>query len=175
MVYKLFGGGERVLKQRDILFKTEDNIFSYRVAGILIRDGRILLQRPINDTGYAFPGGHVSFGETNEETLIREFKEEISADINVHGLQWVAEIFFPWGDKPCHQICLFYRISLCDEMQIPLSGTFNAIDELDSLNIDLEFSWIPLSEIKNIELYPINAKEKLEKLSDKIEHFIYRQ
>lgn len=163
------------MKQRDILFKTEDNVFSYRVAGILIKDGRVLLQRPINDTAYSFPGGHVSFGETNEETLIREFKEEISADISVDGLQWVAEIFFPWGDKPCHQICLFYRISLCDETQIPLSGTFNAVDELENSNIDLEFSWIPLSEIKDIKLYPINAKEKLEQLSDKIEHFICRE
>lgn len=163
------------MKQRDILFKTEENIFSYRVAGILIRHGKVLLQRPINDTAYSFPGGHVSFGETNEETLIREFKEEISADINVHSLQWVAEIFFPWGDKPCHQICLFYRISLCNETQIALSGAFNAIDELDQMNIHLEFSWIPLSKIKDIELYPANAKEKLLTLSDKIEHFIDKQ
>lgn len=163
------------MKQEDILFKTEENIFSYRVAGILIRDGKILLQRPANDTGYAFPGGHVSFGETNKEILQREFKEELSVDINVDGLQWVAEIFFPWGNKRCHQICLFYRISLCDETQIALSGTFNAVDELDRVKVDLEFSWIPLSEIKNIELYPINAKEKLPGLSSQIEYFIDKQ
>jgi len=163
------------LKQEDIFFKTEENIFSYRVAGILIRDGMILLQRPANDTGYAFPGGHVSFGETNEETLIREFKEEISVDICVDGLQWVAEIFFTWGDKQCHQICLFYRVSLCDESQLELSGTFHAIDELDKINVDLEFSWIPLSVVKEIELYPINAKEKLSEQSNQIEHFIYRE
>jgi len=83
------------MKQEDILFRTEENIFSYRVAGILIKDEKILLHRPMNDTGYSFPGGHVSFGETNEETLIREFREEIAADIQVGELQWVAEIFFP--------------------------------------------------------------------------------
>ena len=49
---------------QDILFRTNDYIFSYRVAGILIRDGKVLLQKPTNDTGYAFPGGHVGFGET---------------------------------------------------------------------------------------------------------------
>lgn len=163
------------MKQKDILFETEENIFSYRVAGILIRDGMILLQRPVNEKGYSFPGGHVSFGETNKETLKREFKEEILVDINVDSLQWVAEIFFPWGDRRCHQICLFYNISLCDETQIALSGTFNALDELNRVKVDLEFSWIQLSEIKDIVLYPVNAKEKLPVLSNQIEYFIDKQ
>lgn len=43
----------------DILFKTEEFIFSYRVGGILIQDDKILLQRPAGDD-YAIPGGHVA-------------------------------------------------------------------------------------------------------------------
>lgn len=97
---------------KDILFKTDDYIFSYRVAGILIHNNKILLQKPTNDAGFAFPGGHVGFGETNAETLVREFKEEIGIDIKVNGLKWVGEIFFPWGNKPCHQICLYYMIEM---------------------------------------------------------------
>ena len=71
----------------DILFKTEDFVLSYRVAGLLIVNEKILLQRPVNDTAYSIPGGHVSFGETNKMTLIREFKEEIGVDIDVEGLK----------------------------------------------------------------------------------------
>ena len=93
----------------DILFTTEEAVFSYRVAGICIQNGRILLQRAAEPGGYAyaFPGGHVAFGETNAQTLIREFKEEMGADISVERLQWVGEIFFPWDEKTCHQICLY--------------------------------------------------------------------
>ena len=98
----------------DILFKTDDYVFSYRAAGICIQNNRILLQKPTNDNGFAFPGGHAAFGETNEETLIREFKEEIGADISVGELKWVGEIFFPWGEKPCHQICLYYTVVIED-------------------------------------------------------------
>jgi ADP-ribose pyrophosphatase YjhB (NUDIX family) len=47
----------------DILFKTDNYILSYRVAGICIQNGKVLLQKPTNDNGYAFPGGHVAFGE----------------------------------------------------------------------------------------------------------------
>lgn len=33
----------------DLLFKNADFIFSYRVGGILIHNGKILVQRPKND------------------------------------------------------------------------------------------------------------------------------
>jgi len=159
----------------DILFKTNDYVFSYRVAGILIRNGKVLLQKPVNDTGYAFPGGHVNFGETNEETLVREFKEEISADINVNGLRWVGEIFFPWGDKPCHQICLYYDISLIDETQIPLDRSFFSKDELENTKVDLEFSLIDIDKLADLEVYPVNAKEMMKDYSTEIKHFIFKE
>ena len=159
----------------DILFKTEDYIFSYRVAGILIHDGRVLLQKPTNDAGFAFPGGHAEFGEINEETLIREFKEEINADIRFGELKWVAEIFFPWGDKPCHQICLYYMIDLSDETQIPLEGSFIANEHIEGCDFDIEFHWIPLGEVKNIEIYPTNLRVLLEQINDGVKHFIYKQ
>lgn len=39
----------------DILFKNDDFVFSYRVGGILIHKGKILLQRPKNDAYCEFP------------------------------------------------------------------------------------------------------------------------
>ena len=75
----------------DILFHRDDYVFSYRVAGILLRNNKILLQKPTNETGYAIPGGHAELGETNAQTLEREFKEEIGVDIAVGALKWVVE------------------------------------------------------------------------------------
>ncbi|HOJ12675.1 MAG TPA: NUDIX domain-containing protein, partial [Clostridiales bacterium] len=114
-------------------------------------------------------------GETNEETLIREFKEEIGADIRVNEIKWVAQIFFPWGDKPCHQICLYYIIELADETQIPLDGKFTAEEHLEGRNFDIEFHWIPLEYLKCIAVYPTNAKELLSCLDDGVKHFVYRE
>jgi len=160
---------------QDILFKNDDFVFSYRVAGILIKNNKVLLQRPLRDTGYSIPGGHVSFGETNEETLIREFREEIGVDIKVENLKWVGEIFFPWGDKPCHQINLFYKVTLTEDTQIPLHGEFYGIEKIENSSFKLEFSWVDLKDILNVELYPTNAKEFLLNNSKEIKHFIYRE
>lgn len=54
-----------------------------RVAGIIIKDGKVLLMRRIKngEEYYVFPGGSVEEGENLEEALEREIKEELSLDI----------------------------------------------------------------------------------------------
>lgn len=158
----------------DILFKTEVAVFSYRVAGICVRDGKVLLQTTTNDTAFAFPGGHVAFGETNEQTLIREFKEEIGADIRVGQLKWVAEMFFPWGEKPCHQICLYYVVEI-DNPEIPREGVFSGTEHLEGRDFKLEFHWVPLERVGELEVYPTNAAELLGRLDEGVQHFVYRE
>lgn len=159
----------------DILFKTDAYIFSYRVGGILIHNEKMLFQRVPGDDGYAFIGGHVTFGETTAETLVREFKEEIRADINVERLLMVSENFFPWGNRPCHQINLYYLVSLTNETQIPLDGSFKAVDELGNERIDLDMCWIPLKELPNITVYPTEAKPHIINIPNAITHFVHRE
>jgi len=158
----------------DVIFKTEEFVFSYRVAGICIQNGKVLLQKPSNDTGFAFPGGHVTLGETNEQTLIREFKEEIGTNVAVGDLKWVGELFFPWGSKQCHQICLYYLVELQSE-HIPLDGMFLGKEQIEGRHFDLEFHWISLTELKNIEVYPTNVIELVDKLDEGVQHFVYHE
>jgi len=87
----------------------------------------------------------------------------------------VGENFFPWGNRPCQQISLYYEVSLCDERQIPLEGSFEAIDELGNERIDLDFLWIPLSEIQNLCVYPSNIKDDLISLPENIKYSVYKE
>ena len=173
--------------KQDILFRTDDFIFSYRVGGILIRNDKILLQRP-KDDDYAIIGGHVACLETTADTLKREFEEELHARIETGELLAIGEIFFPWGQKPCHQICLYYEVRLA-ENGIPLPGTYHGYDELDHERIDLDFCWVPLEELrKGLAVYPMELIPHILELSQKAErsadspsvrkgtvHFISRQ
>ena len=159
----------------DILFKTEEAVFSYRVAGICVHDGKVLLQTTTGeDRSFAFPGGHVEFGETNAETLIREFREELGADIRVGELKWVAEVFFPWGSKPCHQICLYYMAEILDP-KTPRDGVFLGKEKIEGRSFDLEFHWVPLECAETLEIYPTNARELLAELDGGVQHFVYRE
>lgn len=161
--------------KQDILFKNDEFIFSYRVGGILIRDNKILLQRPKNDD-YSIIGGHVSCMETTIDTLKREYKEELHAEIEVDQLMAVGEIFFPWGKKPCHQICLYYKVHLVDETNIPLDGIFYGYDDLGGERIDLDFIWVPLEELKNgAKVYPLELIPYIINNENEIVHFVSRQ
>ncbi len=160
---------------RDILFKAEDFVFSYRVGGLLIRDGKILLQKPKDDE-YAIIGGHVSSFETSAEALKREFEEELHAEIEVGDLFAVGEIFFPWGEKPCHQIAMYYKVHLLDEDAIPLGGVFHGYDELDHERIDLDFCWVPLEALKRgVKVYPLELVPHILKNESGIAHFVSRE
>ena len=161
----------------DILFKTDDYVFSYRVGGLLIHNGKVLMQKLVGEDGYAFIGGHVAFGETSSETLVREFKEEICADIKVERLLMVGENFIPWGNsgRPCHQMNIFYLVSLADDTQIPLDGSFKAVDELGNERIDLDMCWIPLKDIPNITVYPVETKKHIIHIPNEIVHFVHKE
>jgi len=66
---------------RDWLFKDDQFICDVRVAGVLIRGERILLQRERDGNEYALPGGHMRIGEMMSDGLVREFIEETGAQI----------------------------------------------------------------------------------------------
>lgn len=162
--------------QQDILFSNEDFIFSYRVAGILIHDNKILLQKPKHEQGYSMIGGHIKSLETTEDTLKREYFEELKAEIEIDNLMAVGEIFFKWGNRPCHQISLYYKIHLSDETSIPMDGSFQGYDDLGNERMDLDFCWIPVEELKNgLVVYPLELIPHILNDSKQVVHFVSKQ
>jgi len=159
---------------RDISYSTDEYIFSYRAAGIFVYENTVLLQKPNNSNDYAFPGGQVAFGETNAETLICEFREEIGAEIEVGKLKWVWENICPWDGKPAHQICLFFSVNPKDTTQIPLIGSFSGREYDDADDDAIWFHWVPFDEVRNITVHPANAAELLLYLDEGVKNFVYR-
>lgn len=70
-----------------------------KVVAAIIRDGERLFatQRGYGEykDGWEFPGGKVEPGETPQEALVREIKEELDADIIVGDLLTIVEYDYP--------------------------------------------------------------------------------
>lgn len=64
------------------------------VGGVVIRDGRVLLARRARaplEGQWSIPGGHVEWGETLEQAVVRELREETALDVRVLELLEVVE------------------------------------------------------------------------------------
>jgi len=152
---------------KDWMFSDENSICHFRTAGVLMRGDKILVQREKDGDEYALPGGHVKFGETSEESLIREFKEETGADTSCGRLIWVEETFWKWGAKDAHGIIFYYLISLKNDSDIP-----DDYFESHKDNCDVMLQWVTVDEMKKLTIYPDFIKEKIENNSENIEHFV---
>lgn len=155
------------MTNRDWLFKFDDCNCNFRAVGVFIRNGKILVQRDKDGTEYALPGGHVKIGESSEQSLIREYKEETGADIIIRRLLWIEEHFWNWNGKQTHGIAFYYLIELASDIDIPDTEEF--VSQKDNCNILLK--WLSLEDLKNISIYPSFLPEKVFDISDNIEYF----
>lgn len=61
-----------------------------KVAFIEVTEGKILCTRSFGKTKFYIPGGKRDYNESDEETLIREVKEELDVTINPKTIQFVG-------------------------------------------------------------------------------------
>ncbi|MGD6873483.1 hypothetical protein ACQCU1_15000 [Sutcliffiella horikoshii] len=59
----------------DVVFHTEKAVFNYRVAGVWIQDGRILLHRASEDKIWSLPGGRVEMNEASPPACKENLKK----------------------------------------------------------------------------------------------------
>lgn len=122
---------------------------------IFVSEGRDEVK---NETFYRPLGGGIEFGELAGETAIREFKEEINAEIEVLSHLHTFENIFTWNGNYGHQIVFL------------LSAEFKDLSFYDRDNIvcneegvDFIAKWVKKSEFieKRKTLYPKGLSEYL--------------
>ena len=153
---------------KDWIFATEEYTCGLRVAAVLIKDNKLLVQRDKDGTEYALPGGHVKIGETLENALIRETMEEIGVQIKCKQLLWNEECFWEWNGRQAHNISFYYLIEMCNGYDIPDNGDFVA--QKDNCNVVI--GWMPIEQLKNETVYPEFIREEIYHLDGPMKHFV---
>ena len=95
---------------KDLQFEENGSVFNCRVNGILVKDGKVLLSKLRGDANWTTVGGKVTFGETSEEAMLREFREEMGAAIETDRLLSIVEHFFDFKAKVFHQYLFVYQL-----------------------------------------------------------------
>ena len=109
------------------------------VAAVLFRVGRVLcVQRAEHEKEYVslkweFPGGKVEVGESREETLVREIREELSVDIEVSEFLMTVQHTYPDFHLTMHVFkCVLDQGEITLNEHVALKWL--SIDELDQLD-----------------------------------------
>jgi len=110
------------------------------VAAIIHKDNKIMIAKRKENKSmggfWEFPGGKIDPGETPEESLVRELKEEMDISIKVE--KYVGESIYDYGD-----------IVIC------LLGYLASIENGDIiLNDHDEYEWVTLENICKFKLAP---------------------
>ncbi|MEM0357209.1 MAG: NUDIX hydrolase [Candidatus Bathyarchaeia archaeon] len=132
------------------------------VGAIIVCDGKILLEKRKGEPGkgkWSVPGGLVELGETVEEAVIREVKEETGLDVAEPELIDVVDniVRDENGGIKWHFVILDFFVKV-------RGGELRAADDAE------EIRWVPLNEAEKYDLtktfrsFLQRNRAKLEKL-----------
>lgn len=115
---------------------------------IIRRGNEILLTKNKSEGFFFFPGGHLEFGETVEEGIQRELREELDTKAKSHEFVGAVENIFEEEGETHHEINLVFKAEIEDPH-----------DNSQEDHIDFHFK--PIGELKDINMLPETLKEQI--------------
>lgn len=151
----------------DVKIKSDLGNFKMRVAGLVIKEEKLLTVNICDNGFYCLPGGHVHLGESSAEAIEREIKEEVNLTCRSTQLLAITENFF----GKTHEVCYCYIIEPNEDIEVK---DYSIVENDEGELKNLEFKWIALDELKKHDFRPSVLIEKLEKRDFAFKHIITR-
>ncbi len=153
---------------QDITLPVADGYINVRVGAIIQKDGRILM---VSSDGapYCYSvGGRIQFGESAEEAVRREVREETGWELEIERLGFIHENFFlgdstdKWG-KPIYEIAFYFYMKTPEDFA-PICSSLDAEDRGEHLE------WISPDTEKTI--YPAFFRTELDRTCPGVRHIV---
>lgn len=143
----------------DISFQTGAEKFNYRVCAVMICDGKILAMQDERSAYYYLPGGRVKMGETAEEALMREVREELHITADILRPLWLNQAFFTEDvDKlRYHELCVYFLVDGANA-QLHARGDRFTLREAEHVHT---FEWLALERLSDEYFYPLFLKKEI--------------
>ena len=134
----------------DLSVVLDNKKLNIRACALIIHNNKLLVHNNVNESHVALVGGRVKIGESSEDTLKREIKEEMGKEIEI--LEYVSTIenFFDADDMPYHEIMFVYKVDFKNDEDKKIIDSIKNIEGEDELRYD----WIDLDKIEEYPLKP---------------------
>ena len=154
--------------------KVQKGGFCFRVAGVLLNKGKILLQTDDLVDFWVLPGGGVKLFESSEQAIKREFKEEMKLDVEIDRLLWVVENSYEFDKTKSHGIEFTFLVRPLSKISGLKQQVFQGIENdlivttesiyKDQKELKLTFRWFHPTELDSIIIKPDIYKNELKNI-----------
>lgn len=153
---------------RMVMFSECGITFMYRVGGIAVHEGRLLVERNVRH-GFCFvPGGRVEYGENAVDALAREAREEFGEDVRIGRLVIAADNLFELDGVRYQEIGLYFLMSFA-----PGSGVLGRSGAFEAEEPGLRYEWLPLDELEDADLQPRFLVERVRAIPQATEYIAH--
>jgi len=129
-------------------------------VGVPRRGDEVLLSRLRDETAaetfYRPIGGAVEFGELSDEALVREFREELSVELEAYDHVDTLESTFVFQGNEGHEIWFLYEVTFAEDWPYERDEFEGREPELDET---YRAEWVPLDSLSEVTVYPENLSE----------------
>lgn len=152
----------------DLTLRTELGLFNHRVAAVIVHNNKLLAQKNVKTNEYYLPGGRINYGESSEEAIKREIREELGVTVIDYSSLWINECFFVDSGTRFHEVGIYYLVNL----ENTEFNHYEPIFELIEGSRVNTYEWLDIDSLESIALYPLFVKTEIKNPDKTLKHII---
>lgn len=144
----------------DISYTCDNQKFNYRVCAMIISGNKILAMHDEQSPYFYLPGGRVTMGETAEQAVVREVREELGVTPKITRPLWLNQAFFTEDVEGIdyHELCIYFLMDISETNLLLEQGHSFTRTEGEHIHT---FEWLEFDRLKEEYFYPVFLKKEI--------------